>query len=173
LKWPNDIYAVTRDEEGGGEVMRKVGGVLVNTSFFGGKIDVIIGTGLNVRNSEPTTCLSELVPREVASTLTLERVVARILVVFDNMWDVFVLNRGSFVPFMDLYLERWLHSDQLVTLTTVSPPLPVRIVGITPDHGLLRTVAAKGPSKTGVEYIDLQPDGNSFDMLAGLIKTKL
>jgi len=93
--------------------------------------------------------------------------------VFENMWDVFVANRGSFAPFMDLYLERWLHSDQLVTLTTVNPPLPVRIVGITPEHGLLRTVAAKGRSAMGVEYIDLQPDGNSFDMLAGLIKKKL
>lgn len=66
--------------------------------------------------------------------------------------------------------------DQLVTLTTVDPPLPVRVVGITPEHGLLRTVAAnptKGASSTKIEYIDLQPDGNSFDMFSGLIKTKL
>lgn len=69
-------------------------------------------------------------------------------------------------------------SDQLVTLTTVDPPVPVRIVGITHDHGLLRTI----PERTGWgrsvrhgaddEYIDLQPDGNSFDIMAGLIKAK-
>ncbi|KAG1848928.1 hypothetical protein DFJ58DRAFT_795495 [Suillus subalutaceus] len=41
---------------------------------------------------------------------------------------------------------------------------------ITPDHGLLRTVPIGGG-----EFIDLQPDGpdgNSFDMMKGLISTK-
>lgn len=70
------------------------------------------------------------------------------------------------------------YSDQLVTLTTVDPPIPVRIVGITHDHGLLRTI----PERTGWAtrarhgaddgYIDLQPDGNSFDIMMGLIKAK-
>ena len=65
-----------------------------------------------------------------------------------------------------------------MTLTTVDPPIPVRIVGITHDHGLLRTI----PERTGWgssarrgaydEYIDLQPDGNSFDIMKGLIKSK-
>ena len=69
-------------------------------------------------------------------------------------------------------------SDQLVTLTTVDPPVPVRIIGITHDYGLLRTI----PERTGWgrsarhgaddEYIDLQPDGNSFDIMMGLIKAK-
>ena len=63
-------------------------------------------------------------------------------------------------------------------LTTVDPPVPVRIVGITHDYGLLRTI----PERTGWgrsarhgaddEYIDLQPDGNSFDIMMGLIKAK-
>jgi biotin---protein ligase len=56
----------------------------------------------------------------------------------------------------------------------VTPPKKVRIVGITNDYGLLRTV----PERTGWNsedeeaFIDLQPDGNSFDIMAGLIKTK-
>jgi biotin--protein ligase len=40
VKWPNDLYALVGD---GGEKKRKVGGVLVNTSFSGGKVDVVIG----------------------------------------------------------------------------------------------------------------------------------
>jgi biotin---protein ligase len=70
------------------------------------------------------------------------------------------------------------HSDQLVTLTTVDPPIPVRIVGITHDHGLLRTIPERtgwgSSARYGVddEYIDLQPDGNSFDIMMGLIKAK-
>lgn len=63
--------------------------------------------------------------------------------------------------------------DQLVTLTTVSPPQQVRIIGITPDHGLLRTMPERtGWSSEKQGYIDLQPDGNSFDIMSGLIKSK-
>ena len=38
LKWPNDIYALV--ENG---APKKIGGILVNTSFMGGSVDVIIG----------------------------------------------------------------------------------------------------------------------------------
>lgn len=37
LKWPNDIYALVDGER------KKVGGILVNTSFSGGKVDIVIG----------------------------------------------------------------------------------------------------------------------------------
>ena len=61
-----------------------------------------------------------------------------------------------------------------MTLTTASPARKVRVVGITPDHGLLRTLPERDgwASAQVIEYIDLQPDGNSFDLMAGLIKTK-
>ena len=62
-----------------------------------------------------------------------------------------------------------------MTLTAVSPARKVRIVGITPDHGLLRTMPEPDGTASGygaAEYIDLQPDGNSFDLMAGLIKAK-
>ena len=66
----------------------------------------------------------------------------------------------------------------------MTPPQRVKIVGITPDFGLLRTLPAgqSGPSGYGgwghggyggsSSFIDLQPDGNSFDIMAGLIKSK-
>lgn len=38
LKWPNDIYL---DLESG---RKKIGGILVNTSFTGGQVELIIGT---------------------------------------------------------------------------------------------------------------------------------
>ena len=63
-------------------------------------------------------------------------------------------------------------SDQEVTLTTTTPHTPVRIVGITPEHGLLRTTPVSWSGVYQQGFIDLQPDGNSFDMMAGLIKTK-
>ncbi|PPQ77939.1 hypothetical protein CVT25_015414 [Psilocybe cyanescens] len=174
LKWPNDIYAsvgLGRDD------YRKIGGVLVNTSFFGGKVDIVIGCGLNVLNLPPITSLSQLHPSARAS-LSMERTAAMIMSKFESMWTTFVKERGSFQSFNDLYLARWLHSDQLVTLTTTTPHTAVRIVGITPDYGLLRTI----PERSGMprysssaredDYIDLQPDGNSFDLMANLIKSK-
>lgn len=66
------------------------------------------------------------------------------------------------------------YSDQVVTLTTVDPHIRVRIIGITSDYGFLRTMP-EGPghsSHRGEPFIDLQPDGNSFDIMAGLIKIK-
>jgi len=129
-------------------------------------VDIVIGCGINVLNPMPTTSLSQL---NLDTTLSMEKLIATIMAKFETMWDVFVLHKGSFHPFMDLYLERWLHSDQLVTLTTVSPPLKVRILGITHDYGLLRTIPE---GREEGQFIDLQPDGNSFDMMAGLIKRK-
>ena len=38
LKWPNDIYVIT--EHSG---PKKIGGILVNTSFMGGSVDIIVG----------------------------------------------------------------------------------------------------------------------------------
>ena len=35
---------------------------------------------------------------------------ATIMAKFEAMWNVFLANKGSFEPFMDLYLDRWLHS---------------------------------------------------------------
>lgn len=32
--------------------------------------------------------------------------------------------------------------------------------------------SAGGPRKPAVDYVDLQPDGNSFDMMQGMIRKK-
>ena len=38
IKWPNDIYGIMQDGE-----RKKLGGILVNTSFGAGKVEVVIG----------------------------------------------------------------------------------------------------------------------------------
>ena len=88
--------------------------------------------------------------------------------------------------------------DQEVTLTTTEPHTRLRIQTITPDYGLLRCVPISQAStrssgltplydrgdfgeedripsnkpKGEEKYVDLQPDGNSFDLMSGLIKKK-
>jgi len=124
-----------------------------------------------VLNNRPTSSLAQLVPGS-SDALTLEKTAAVLMTKFELLWETFLVNRGTFFSFMDLYLERWLHSDQLVTLTTVTPPIQVRLQGITPEHGLLRTVPEDPRVARSQPYVDLQPDGNSFDMLTGLIQVK-
>ncbi|KAG2365283.1 hypothetical protein BDR07DRAFT_1399413 [Suillus spraguei] len=173
LKWPNDIYGLfpsqnspTSNSKSTPE-LRKIGGILVNTSFGGSVVDVVIGSGLNILNAPPIASLAQLASTP-APELSVERVAAAVLTSFERIWSSFLQNEEQgFHPFMDQYLRSWLHSDQLVTLTSRTPHRSVRIVGITPDHGLLRTVPMGGG-----EFIDLQPDGNSFDMMKGLISMK-
>lgn len=35
---------------------------------------------------------------------------AIVMAKFEGMWTTFLENKGSFEPFMDLYLDRWLHT---------------------------------------------------------------
>ena len=50
IKWPNDIYAIARNGE-----KKKIGGILVNTSFGSGKVELVIGAS----SSQPICCLYE------------------------------------------------------------------------------------------------------------------
>jgi biotin---protein ligase len=127
LKWPNDIYAVSRDGDGK-EVLNKLGGVLVSTNFSGGKVDVVIGEsyllllsgtyrlmntlglGFNVFHERPTSSLVQLLADDDQGDISLERTLAAILTRFDEMWAAFIAVHGSFQPFQQMYLDTWLHS---------------------------------------------------------------
>lgn len=208
IKWPNDVYAQVGDE--GEKSVRKgtftyqnktyakMAGVLVNSQFAGSDLALVVGCGINTLNARPTTSLSDLIeeynlsnpnqkPLEIVSQ---ERFAGAILATFERMWNTFLKNGGSFMPFIEAYRRAWLHSDQETLLSDTIPPTRARIVGITSDHGLLRCVPvhadgtssfgqvnadselAWGSSTSAGQFIDLQPDGNSFDMLQNLIRRK-
>ncbi|ODN76679.1 biotin-[acetyl-CoA-carboxylase] ligase [Cryptococcus amylolentus CBS 6039] len=221
IKWPNDIYAevegVGGSEVGSGKKGKaKLGGILVNTSYVGGRWRVVVGCGINVLNALPTTSLSQLHSLQAAKLSssnkplppapTMEGTFARIMSSFDAKWEQFIEEKG-FKGFMDEYHGRWLHAGQEVTLTTTEPHTRVRILQITPDHGLLRCIPLSNPrpqashgltplydrnvdegendrggwsskqtsgagSNGSSPYVDLQPDGNSFDLMSGLIRRK-
>jgi biotin--protein ligase len=40
LKWPNDLYVVTGTDD---RDRKKIGGILVNTSFTGNRVEIVIG----------------------------------------------------------------------------------------------------------------------------------
>ncbi|KAG0203093.1 biotin holocarboxylase synthetase [Mortierella sp. GBA30] len=193
LKWPNDIYAEApldhpsqveaargADGQRTGPKMIKIGGVLVNSNFSGSEFLLVIGCGVNATNPNPTTSINHLIRYHNKITgknldlFSQETLLALILVKLEEFHKRFLGgNRRGFAQFEDLYYKRWLHSDKIVTLTTMEPHKRVRIQGVTLDYGLLRTVAVdeQGRDIVGEEY-RLQPDGNSFDMLKGLISLK-
>lgn len=100
--------------------------------------------------------------------ITQEQLLALILARFEAFWAQFE-SEQSFSSFAPLYTARWLHSDKEVGIQETGQR--VKIVGLTPDQGLLRTVNLDHPGPLP-EFIDLQPDGNSFDMMQGLLKAK-
>ncbi|KAF8931648.1 biotin holocarboxylase synthetase [Dissophora ornata] len=191
LKWPNDIYAeapIEDGEEGQGQQqqqqtpkMVKIGGVLVNSNFSGSEFLLVIGCGVNTTNPNPTTSINHIIRYHNKVTgknlglFTQETLLAHILVKLEQMYDLFLHGNGTgFAQLEQTYYKRWLHSNAFVTLTTMTPHRKVRIQGITLDYGLLRTVAVddQGRDLEGGEEFKLQPDGNSFDMLKGLISIK-
>ncbi|KAG2220121.1 hypothetical protein INT45_006149 [Circinella minor] len=163
VKWPNDVYAEDGDD------LKKVGGLLVNSSFVQDEFLVVIGCGINVSNPRPTVSINDVIQKHNSSLprITPEDMLAGILVTFEKFYSDFC-EKGMGSWFLDLYYKRWLHSDKIVTLTT-HDNVRVKITGITSDYGMLEAIAIEGDKKR----YTLQPDGNSFDMLKGLIMKKM
>lgn len=124
IKWPNDIY-VNKNI--------KIGGVLCNSQYDGKWFSVVVGIGVNVNNSKPTTCLNDVIREHTlvckdensqdfqekaesmaAEDLTLSReeLLARFFNTFEDLQRDF-LEKG-FTPFRDDYIALWLHSGQEV-----------------------------------------------------------
>ncbi|KAI8074474.1 biotin-protein ligase [Gongronella butleri] len=163
LKWPNDVYADLPHQG-----LKKVGGLLVNSSFAGSEFLLVVGCGMNLSNQHPTVSVNEVIAQHDPKLppLTSEDVLANLLVLFERYYHDFC-EKGMGPWFLDQYYKRWLHSDKLVTLTT-HDNVRAKIVGITSDYGMLEAVNA---DDNRTRYT-LQPDGNSFDMLKGLIIKK-
>ncbi|KAL3693520.1 hypothetical protein R1sor_007171 [Riccia sorocarpa] len=162
IKWPNDLYAKGL----------KIGGVLCTSTYSSKTFNIVVGVGLNVGNREPTTCLDALIqeldPR--AANLRQEELLAFIMSRFEELNGKFSVD--GFSPLQEAYYSRWLHSGQTVTLEEKDPTssevshVPVTIRGLTPSGYLLAT------DEQGEQY-ELHPDGNSFDFLKGLVRSKL
>lgn len=182
IKWPNDIYiklpkyigkTISPDSK---EVTHvKIAGILVNTNILNGNCYLIVGAGLNVSNTAPSTSVNTIISAlneyyaSIGSNKKLEpiqeeKLLAKYLTIFNNMFEKF--KHSGFEPFLPEYYRLWFHSNQIVTLNDMGG-VKAKICGITSDWGML---LAKD-LKTG-ETFQLQPDGNSFDMFNGLISKK-
>lgn len=189
LKWPNDIYALKPEHfenlenkndtsstvEGDEQKWAKISGALVNSQFINGQYYLVWGGGVNVLNEAPTTCLNSVLNKlnEIRKSKGLqqlpayehERLLARIVFTMGQFFDVF--QRSGLKPFLSLYYKRWFHSNQRVKLEDHGSTRDCIIRGITPEYGLL--IAQDTETK---ENLELQPDGNSFDIFKGLVYKK-
>ncbi|XP_043206719.1 biotin--protein ligase-like [Amphibalanus amphitrite] len=147
LKWPNDLYWEGRT---------KVGGVLVETDVMGRSAECRLGLGVNLDNAAPTVCLNRL----LAAPLARERLLARLL---SRLEELLTLDTAALA---ERYRSRWLHERQPVTVQRDGESVPAEVCGLD-QHGFLLVRAAADGAELAVS-----PDGNSFDMMRGLIVPK-
>jgi len=157
IKWPNDIYY---------KRSHKMGGILVEASSDGNFMRCIISAGLNVANSNPTICINDMLPTDSGKQLTVEETLAEIMNKFELYVNLFV-NRGK-KEFIEVYQTFWLHSSEEVTIVHEENGLRDKVVirGLDPNGYL--EVRSKNTGK----LFSVFDNGNTFDMLKGLIRPK-
>ncbi|XP_055701269.1 biotin--protein ligase isoform X2 [Phlebotomus papatasi] len=163
LKWPNDIYA-------NGTV--KIGG-LITTSIIESQMAVCnIGCGINLDNSNPTLCLNDLIREfntQTSGKLPLLRYEKILALIFNEIERIFRrVQEGShgLEYFYELYYKFWLHSGVEVGIVDEKgDQRTAKVIGID-EYGYLKV------QTDGKRAESVHPDGNSFDMLKGLILPK-
>ncbi|XHG03264.1 hypothetical protein AWENTII_006579 [Aspergillus wentii] len=173
LKWPNDVYALD-PENPEKQKYTKICGILINSHFSGNEYISVVGIGINATNTSPTTSLNALVSRFLPNRpapVTLEKLLARILTTFEEMYIRF-LRTGFDKGFEDIYYSDWLHMHQVVTLEEEGGAR-ARIKGITRDYGLLLAEELGWNDRPTGRVWQLQSDSNSFDFFRGLVKRKI
>lgn len=167
LKWPNDIYA---------NGCIKLGGLIVNTELNATMAVCNVGVGFNFSNSNPTICLNDLVKAYNVNNntnlpyLQYEQFFALVFNEIERLINE-IQSSGDFSSFLLMYYRLWLHSDAEVTIVNpvANTPKLAKIIGID-DYGYLLVQPVSKQQLQQPETV--QPDGNSFDMLRGLISTK-
>jgi biotin-[acetyl-CoA-carboxylase] ligase BirA-like protein len=137
VKWPNDVYLGDQ----------KISGVLVDSDSVNGLCRMVIGVGINLSNTEPTTCLEAHFPR----VFTREALIVNYLRTFNAM--VLSLQSG-FEAIQEQYKANWMHLNkpvryqgQLLTLVDLNLA-EGSLVGVT-EQGTV--VAVK--SREGLDFL--------------------
>lgn len=146
----------------------KIGGLIINSQIDGDTAICNIGCGLNLSNSSPTVCIYDLIKQidgsETVLLPTYEKMLASIFNEIEILLDTVQTN--GIDTLYDQYYAIWIHSDSDVTiLDKTGNKKLMKIVGID-DFGYL-CVQREGHAPETVH-----PDGNTFDMIRGLIMPK-
>ncbi|VBB26683.1 unnamed protein product [Acanthocheilonema viteae] len=151
IKWPNDLYY--------GRTC-KMGGLIVNVTTINDKTVCTIGAGLNLSNSKPTACINDFLPPDLR--IRQEDYIANTLNKFQYYVDLY--ENGGENAFLKDYYRFWLHSREEVTLSDTNEKVIIRGLD---RHGFLKV-----RSRQSGKVMVVHPDGNTFDMMKGLITAK-
>ncbi|PIC46488.1 hypothetical protein B9Z55_006165 [Caenorhabditis nigoni] len=154
IKWPNDLYC---------DRSHKVGGMLLQCKSRDDSFQLSIGCGMNVSNEKPTLCLNDMLPKEAETRITREQLIAETL----NKFTYYIRDYDSNGPenFRRKYHEYWLHSQQEVLLSDFNERVTIRGID---ENGYLQVRSKSNPDK----IFSIGDDGNTFDMMKGLIRHK-
>ncbi|KAL1379982.1 hypothetical protein pipiens_003672 [Culex pipiens pipiens] len=142
-----------------------------NSQLEGSRAVVNVGCGVNLSNSAPTTCVNDVIAEfnrergERLETLGYEQLLAQIFNEIERIFDE--VQRGKTEVLYDLYRRYWLHEGQSVTVRDKDGLDVTGTVACIDEYGYL-LVKVDGAG----EPICVHPDGNSFDMMKGLIIPK-
>ena len=171
IKWPNDIYLVKALDENTVETVKKpgmikMGGVVVAASSNRQGLTLILGIGLNLDNASPTCSLNSVAQEQQGGIKVSREVhIANILNHLEQLVDL--VEAGRWAQVEQEYYKAWLHSNQAVRVTDKEGREEDVFVAGIDKFGFLR-VCGRG---SGEEFTVFD-DGNSFDMMAGLIRPK-
>ena len=167
IKWPNDIYlSTTVAETRKKPELVKMGGVVVAASSNKEGLTLVLGVGLNLDNASPTCSLNSVAEeQEGGSKVSREVLVASILNHLEQLVDL--VEAGTWAQVEQEYYKAWLHTNQAVRVTDKEGREEDVIVAGIDKFGFLRVYG----SGSGEEFTVFD-DGNSFDMMAGLIRPK-
>ncbi|XP_054162986.1 uncharacterized protein LOC128960863 [Oppia nitens] len=160
IKWPNDIYwRKTRT---------KISGFIVECTFNGNMFNVLIGTGINVDNKEPSISVNHIIDNynsysdHKLAHLSCEQLIARTLTQLEILLDICQQFNGLEV-IKNLYKKLWIHSDQVIKLIDNDIERKVNVEGLDDDGYLLVKDLSDGT------ILSLHPNGNRFDLMRNLI----
>lgn len=150
----------------------KIGGLIVTTTIEGSDAVCNIGVGLNLDNGTPTICVNDLIrDYNSSSNSNLPAIEPEVLFarIFNELERILadMESRGNSKDFYGLYYRLWLHQDQEVQVQDQSGVARSGTVAGIDEYGYLK-VAMEGDGSE----LSVHPDGNSFDMLRGLILPK-
>ncbi|KAA3670970.1 biotin---protein ligase, partial [Paragonimus westermani] len=127
--------------------------------------------GINVSNPLPTICLQEVLNRACPNSnpVSVAKVIATVLSRLERLIDrmLYAPKPCGLTWALSLYTQCWMHSNQSVQVHSLDKtPINCVVIGVD-DFGYLRV----RDSTNGAEF-SLHPDGNSMDMMRGLIVPK-
>ncbi|CAG4966213.1 unnamed protein product [Parnassius apollo] len=163
IKWPNDIYY-------GRDV--KIGGVITTASCLDDDVILHIGTGVNISNSVPTTCVNDIISEynkehgTNLASISIEKFLARYCSQLERILD-YIDTKGGLEAFLEQYYQYWLHDQEEIRVKCKDSDTPIEgtITGVD-EAGWLRV-------RIGGQEIKVAPDGNTFDIMSGLIAPKI